>query len=246
VLNLLTRSGHQRGDHEAELGDALRMRQTDLSAGWARVPELRALAALRRKDDLARQVAAAMTLPATDTTWEVFSPGDMLLTVGLELGAHGDSVVGRQSLERARDWFQNLPEGSRESLPMKRLLARSQYALGNWQAAGNAYLELLAVDSTVVDHVAGAALVAARQGDSMAAEAVLRRLIEDRRPYRFGASPLWASRIAAALGRREEAVALIRRALAEGFARIYLVHSDPDLGPLRGFAPFDELLRSRD
>lgn len=246
ILNLMTRSLHQRGDHEQELADAVRMRMVDESAGWARLPEVRALAALKRRDELNRRIDAAMTLPATDTTWEVFAPGDLLLTAGLEAAAHGDSATGRGYVARARTWFDELPDGVRQTPAMRRLRARALYALREWREAATAYAELIAMDSTVVDHVAGAALVAAQEGDTVTARRTLEAITADRRPYRFGANPLWGARIATVLGRREDAVALIRRALAEGFARIYLVHSDPDLATLRGFAPFEELLRSRD
>lgn len=245
IQNLLCRAEHQAGQHAEELADARRMREIDETVGWARVPEVVALAALRRHDELARRVDLAMTLPVTTDTWEPFSPGDMLLTVALELRAHDDEGAARAYLQRSRDWYASLDPAERELVQNRRGLARTLYASGARTEAASLYADLRAADSSSVDYLAGLALIAAHDGDSTEARRVLRLLQDDRLRYRFGAPTLWAARIAAALGRRDEAVALARRAIGEGFARVYLLHSDPDLASLRDYPPFIELLRPR-
>jgi hypothetical protein len=54
-----------------------------------------------------------------------------------------------------------------------------------------------------------------------------------------------AARIGATLGHRDEAVALLHQAIRTGFARVYLLHAEPDLAPLAKFPPFQALLRPR-
>ena len=61
----------------------------------------------------------------------------------------------------------------------------------------------------------------------------------------FGAPRVWAARIAAVRGDREGAIALIRQGLREGYARLYLLHADPDFESLRDFPAFREILEPR-
>ena len=51
------------------------------------------------------------------------------------------------------------------------------------------------------------------------------------------------TRIAAVLGRRDEAMRLLRQAFTEGLGHGIWLHCDPDFGSLRGFGPFDDLMR---
>ena len=53
------------------------------------------------------------------------------------------------------------------------------------------------------------------------------------------------ARMAAGLGRREEAVELFRTPRAMGFSRAEY-HSDPLLAPLRGYPPYEAFLKSDD
>ena len=44
---------------------------------------------------------------------------------------------------------------------------------------------------------------------------------------------------------RDEAVDLLRRAFAQGLAFGLWVHVDPDLEPLRGYPPYEEIVRPK-
>jgi hypothetical protein len=60
-----------------------------------------------------------------------------------------------------------------------------------------------------------------------------------------GAEIVARARIAAGLGRREQAVALLKEASARGMLPLgpsHTFHADPLLAPLRGYPPFDALL----
>jgi hypothetical protein len=75
-----------------------------------------------------------------------------------------------------------------------------------------------------------------------------RRLAQDQVPYaRDRPPPLGRARIAAALGDRERAVAVLRTSLARGHWYTWLdLHAVPEFEQLRGYAPFDELVRPKD
>jgi len=47
------------------------------------------------------------------------------------------------------------------------------------------------------------------------------------------------------MGERDEAVELLRRAFAQGLAYGLWIHVDPDLEPLRGYPPYEEIVRPK-
>jgi hypothetical protein len=61
-------------------------------------------------------------------------------------------------------------------------------------------------------------------------------------PYLHGVNTMFRARIAAVLGRRDDAVRLVRQARAEG-AQVEELHRAVELLALRGYPPFDDLVR---
>ena len=245
VLNLTARCEHLLGRHSEELVTARRLRQSEEKAGWTRMHEIRALAALHRHDELAERLRSAMTVPASVTGWEPFSPGDMLLEAAREEAAHGDVAAMRPLLQQAERWYNTLSPAARATAGNRRELARVLYAAGEWNRAGDIFSDLLRTDSTNPEHLGGFALAAVRQGDSATGRAALERLRADDRPWQFGNPQLWAARIAAGLGRPDQAVLLVRESLDRGFSRSYRLHAEPDFLPLKDFGPFREVLQPR-
>jgi hypothetical protein len=84
-------------------------------------------------------------------------------------------------------------------------------------------------------------LIAARRGDITEADAMSSRLAALRTPYLRGANTLARAQIAAVLGRKEEAVRLLKQSSGDG-QRFMTFHSLPDLLPLRGYPPFDAFM----
>ncbi|HWN81259.1 MAG TPA: hypothetical protein VNM87_04130, partial [Candidatus Udaeobacter sp.] len=109
ALSAAAEAEHARENFEGELEVGRRMRERDERLGWLRIPELRALAALGRHDELARRMELAMSLPVTRDTPEPFSPGDVLVQVAEELHARGDTALARSYCDRAEGWYRELP-----------------------------------------------------------------------------------------------------------------------------------------
>jgi hypothetical protein len=106
--------------------------------------------------------------------------------------------------------------------------------------------QTLTRDSSVMLNALGASgTTAARRGDADAARAISRELGELELPYLNGINTLWRARIVALLGENDEAVEFLRRAFAEGLRYSIFLHRDMDLEVLRGYAPFDELMRPK-
>jgi tetratricopeptide (TPR) repeat protein len=245
IFNLIARSYHQIGDYQHDLEWARQLRASEPNAGWTRLAEVKATAALGRGTDALSLAIAGAAFPATTQTWEDYSPGDFLWQAGRELRAHGHPSEARQAFQRAERWYASRPAEERATVANRRGVARVLQALEHWADARGEYAALLAEDSTTVEHLGALGVLAARLGRTAEADSIGARLVDDVRPYTFGAPRVWAARIAAVKGEREAAVALIHQALREGFARLYSLHADPDLEALRGFPAFQEILRPR-
>jgi len=245
ILAETARVHHLLGDHGRELAAAQSMVKREPEAGWARLVEARALAAMRRHEELAQQAEEAAALPETPRSWEPFSPGDLLLQVGRELRVHDAPDSAARYLQAAIDWYAAVTEaGAADSIHLLGH-ARALYTAGRWTEAAELYRRLAEINPESPEFVAGVGLTAARLGDTATALATLAALRDSDQPFRFGASKRWAAHIAAALGQRELAVRLLARALEEGYARHYMIHSDPDFDSLRDYTPLQSLLRPR-
>jgi hypothetical protein len=85
-------------------------------------------------------------------------------------------------------------------------------------------------------------IAAASAGDREVAEAMDRELAAFNDPYRRNVLTWSRACIAAQLGERERAVELLH----EAPGRAFQLHASPYLEPLRGYPPFEELLRPKE
>jgi hypothetical protein len=90
------------------------------------------------------------------------------------------------------------------------------------------------------------AIIAARRRDSVAALEMMRELDSlESRPYAFGRPWVYKARIAAALGRKDEAVGFLQGAMKAGAPFSIAWHCFAEFPVLRDFEPFKELLRPK-
>jgi DNA-binding SARP family transcriptional activator/TolB-like protein len=239
VLTVLTRAYHQLGDHNGELEWARRLRTREPEEGWTRLPEVRALAALGRTQDVLRAIDDALVFPSTPNTWDAYTPGDFLVQAGRELHAHGQPAAAQKLFERALAWFDTQPADNDATT---RQHADALYLAGLLDEARATFERLFASDSTSVDYMGMLGVIAARQGRRADTDRIASLLANETRPFLFGRPSLWFARIAALRGDPAAAVAYLRRARAEGYARIYFIHLEQDFDSLREYAPFRDLL----
>jgi DNA-binding SARP family transcriptional activator/TolB-like protein len=245
IYNLIARSYHQMGDHVHDLEWAKRLKDSEPNVGWTRLAEVKATAALGRGRDALDLAVQGATFPSSTETWEDYSPGDMLWQSGRELRAHGFPDFARDAFQRAERWYTSRPADERPTKANRRARARVLDDLDRWSEARAVYQALYNEDSLTVEHLGALGVLSARLGQSAEADSISRRLIADSRPWQFGAARLWAARIAAVNGDRESAIALIRQALREGYARLYSLHAERDFETLRDFPAFREILEPR-
>jgi DNA-binding SARP family transcriptional activator len=232
---------HVLGDYRSELDEARRGR--DAYPGLLRMldAELRALAALGRASETGRVLDEALVLPDE----EPVTAGALMVHAAAELRAHGHREASTVVAERAIAWWIARPEENVADLPTHLDRALAYYYAERWEDADRVLRELSSEAPEALDVMGYLGTLAARRGDRTEALAISARLGGRAIPPEFGGDLYRQARIAAQLGDREGAVAFLRDALSRGMAYGIWLHRDMDLEPLRGFEPFEELLRPK-
>jgi tetratricopeptide (TPR) repeat protein len=241
VFQNLADAHHLLAEHAAELAQAEQgLRRTPDHLGL-RTAEARALIALGRLDDLSRAVSDSLALPADDSG----NPGDLLLESAAELRVHGHREASLAMARRAVAWVRSRPPDAGTRNVARNALGRALFLAEGWDEAGTVFGELLTRDAKNVEAVGYLGVIAAGKGDRVAAQASSERLRRSTQRFLYGSHTLWRAAIAAHLGEKDEAVDLLREAFAQGQTYGLWIHSNATLEPLRGYAPFDELVRPK-
>jgi len=255
----LTSAWHLVGDHRRELQAALEGLRRFPDNPQILATQVRALAALGRVEEMRRGVAASMNLPPM----EGWAAADVLLLAAVELRAHGHAAAADTMLAQARDWLAARPPAEAASEAHQVRVALVAYTAGRLVDAQREFERLAArggpgrsgsVGGAAVmgdawdqmDYLGYVGAVAARQGNRDQALRVAQTLERVTRPYLFGRPTVWRARIAALLGERDGAVALLREAFAKGYPHAHALHTDLAFEALRDYPPFQELLRPKE
>lgn len=211
--------------------------------------DVRALSALGRIDEVRARLAESSDLPRTADTFQA------LRDCALELRVHGFAEDGRKLLDKVVTEMRALPH----------LDARARYI---YQTAVyfsgrdddiRAMLDSARIGSPKLTYNYAMLLgmlgtIAAQQGRRDEAARVMAELTpppDDTTSQRIaGVLGNWRARIAARLGDRDQAIALLqdnrmRYSPTQNSAAVY-AHIDPDLTPLVGWKPFDDLMKPKE
>ncbi len=227
---------HLLGDYEQELDVALRMREyypDDISAISS---EVRALAALGRTREIDAIVNECLGLAGSE------SPTGLLLVASLELRAHGHRTEALDVANRAIRWCENRPSSEAATETHRFALARILCCAERWEDARALFEELAAEDADNVSYRTYLGTLAARLGERDEAKSISAELASLDPLHEDEATPYNRACIAALLGDRERAVELLKEAHARGMRHGLELHRDPDLAPLHGYPPFEELI----
>ncbi len=198
-----------------------------------------ALAALGRLTEADRVVDERLAAKAEGR------PMGFMDAVAAELRAHGHREASLRMAERAVAWFTARPAAEAAGY-RQGLLAALAHA-ERW-AESKAIADALLAESPNDKgyQLAQVGWLAARLGDTGRArqvEASLRDRKED--CTNRGEGAYLQAGIAAQLGEKERAVALLRDAFAQGYPFNIEIHRDIDIEPLRGYPPFEELMKPK-
>ena len=242
---MATNARHLLGQHEQELDVARRGRARFPGnlAAWR--TELLALSALGRGREVNERLGEIDALSSDP----IRRKATVMREISLDLAVHGDSAAAQAALARTLAWHAMQPDT--EQATEYNLFERAQaYYAGGQPDSARTITEALAAAHPQNEPYAGLlGVLAAQRGDRAAASRIAERLVGLERPYERGQSTYWRACIAAKLGRRDESVELLRRALAEGYVFNSLfflsAHLEPSFATLRGYAPFEDLLRPK-
>ncbi len=237
---VLTGAHHLLGRHDEELRIARSAEAVFPSSVTTRGQEMNALAALGQIDDLRRAVNETLTLNVTPRA----TPGGVIRDGAEELRAHGHRMEAIDFALIAVRWYRtrSLDVQQRESSRYE--LARALYVAERWPEAAGMASALVKQQRGSSAYLGLAGAVAARRGDRKAARKASDQLA--RMPSDDGQVPLLRARIASVLGDREQALGLLRDAVAKGVPFGTALHRSMDFESLRGWPPFDDFMRPRD
>ncbi len=235
---------HLRGDYVSELG-ATRAAQVRFAGetSFMRL-EAEALVGLGRVDEAERVIESLGT--TTPGRGGADGPGIAQLWTMLELRVHGYPERARRFAEQRRTALLGVPPATRKANRTR--LAQALLCLDRTEEALAVFRELSAEtpDEVMYRGQVGAALARlGRAGEAQRIEAELAALT---RPYLRGDPAFWRACIAAQLGEKDRAVDLLRQAFAQGRVRDWFgnTHRELFLEPLRGYPPFEQLMKPRD
>lgn len=235
----LTIARHLLGDHERELQEARvgQAQHPELRATME--PEIRALAALGKVDELERLLVESRSRsPQSFRT-----PGDVMRVAAAELRAHGHAAAAAEVAGQAIAWYRARPESERARHAAG--LARALYDAERWDESRAHFERLASLQPNDVSHLGYLGTLAARRGERAEAERIMVALASSTQLYPHGANTLWRSRIAAQLGEHERALQLLRESFSQGLAHGIWLHVDPNLAPLARDRAFRELVRPK-
>ncbi len=232
---------HLLGEHDEELAVA--------RLGLKQFPDMLlmhlqvacALAALGRTAELDQALEASLSAPVGRT----LTPGLVIVMAAQELRAHGHADAARKVAGRAANWYAAhlAKEPAKERLAAEQLWALC--LLEQWDEARSSAVKSATVFPDSIDMNGYQGLLAARAGDRKGAESASTSLTRFRTGDALAEATYWRACIAAQLGDREGAVALLREAFTQGVPLIVAAHADWRLDPLQGYVPFEELIKPR-
>jgi DNA-binding SARP family transcriptional activator/Flp pilus assembly protein TadD len=250
----LTGAYHAVGDHRRELREARRARRQHPDEPAYLLLEGIALAALGRVREVDRVVDARLALPDQRLPRAV----GFMLRIAFELRLHGHPEAAQATLERGIDWYHrrpssaifdpahaHLPGGRREAIGYRFDYATALHYAGRHDEAEAVFRELAAQDPENVSIQGALGLLAVERGDRVEAERIGRWLADRNDAQLRGNHTFFRACIAAEADRREEAVLLLRQAYAQGATFWPRPHFMPCLARLRGYEPFDALMKPK-
>jgi tetratricopeptide (TPR) repeat protein len=240
MIERLTLAHHMLGEYRKELKVARLGGQYFPKNLNFPAAEARALAARGEIGEVRKVIEGCLNVDAMRGT-----PGGVMMEAALEFNAHGHKGASREFAAMAIEWAEGRPEAERKTDATRSFFADALCFAGRFDEAGKIYGSLASEHPENIDYHGRLGTLAARREDREGATKISEELAGLTRPFIRGRHKLWQARIAALLGEKEQAVALLKEAFSQGQAYGVSVHRDIDLEPLWDYPPFKELLRPK-
>jgi tetratricopeptide (TPR) repeat protein len=236
----LAEAYHMLGQYEEELEEVRKAQKYFRDNLAVKADEVRALAALGKADEIADAVVESLASASTAGT-----AGEVMLEAAAELRAHGMKERSRAYAQKALQWYTDKEAGDAAGEARLNDLAGALYAAERWEEARTIFNELCTKNPENPDYLGRLGTLAARLGDRTEALRISEKLKAFNRPFLFGRSPFFRARVASILGDRDQAIALLREAIAQGLRFDVSIHRNIDFEPLWDYAPFKELIKPK-
>jgi tRNA A-37 threonylcarbamoyl transferase component Bud32/tetratricopeptide (TPR) repeat protein len=228
---------HLLGQYDEALEVAERGRARYPNSTLVSLIDVPTLAALGRIEAVNHRLDAALSRPSQPG----LDLGEAMLDAAAELRVHGHPEESREMLQRFHTWLNSLSAEEASTQGRRRQLVDALNLEDRHTEALDVARGLARDFPEAVNLQGRMGRTAAAAGDTETAWQVFRWLGDQDAPYTFGEEAVWRARIAAILGDREQAVSLLREALARGLHHGMWFHRDNSLESLRGYPPFDEI-----
>jgi DNA-binding SARP family transcriptional activator len=241
--NWLHMAYHLTGAHGRELEAARRGRRQYPNNMATLRHELIALAALGRLREINGRLDEIPAVPAHG----IHKPGAVMRETALELRAHGYRDASDHVFRRAVAWLDSRSPEERATEASQFDRVQTLYATRRWAAARALAERLVKEHPNNLSYQGMLGALAAASGDGREAARADSVLAARRGPFVRGMPTYWRACIAAQLRDRARAVTLLIQADAEGLilTLAHALHADPSLERLKGYPPFQELLRPK-
>ena len=239
--NALGAALHQAGDYAGELAAAREAQAQFPDVLEFRAYEVAALVALGRLQELEPVFQVAPTVARRPQT---MYPSGVLFTAVQELRAHGHREESRRLAARLLADLQSRPPEVQKAV--RGAVATMLIYLDRNAEALEIFHALVTEDPKSVDYQGYLGGLLARLGRKEEARKVEADLAALTRPYLHGWRTYARARIVAQLGEKDRAVSLLGQAFGQGYPYHLGIHCDIDLEPLRGFPPYEALMKPKD
>ena len=228
---------HLSGDFEGVLADVARLRRHHVEEELAVSHELAALAAMGRTAEVNR--LASVVLASGDR-----SAGRLVLDAVMEFRVHGHAQAAEPLLHHLLEWYAALPPQGPPYFPREMHRATALFAAGSLSEAREVFERVVAEMPEGWTVRGFLAQIAARDGNSAAAEREIVWLLGKAGENGGGEAVIHAAAIAAELGDTARAVQIARQAMARKFYYTHpSIHRDPRLEALWSIRSAREMLR---
>jgi hypothetical protein len=250
---------HALGAHEEELKEARWGRSLYPHILNTHALEARALVALGRMEEMEKLIEDILTTPSgwayTSCCLPRATPAYVMLAAAEELRAHGHREASLKMAGRAGDWYRSRVGQEARQEDTRSGLGDALYQEERWDDARAVFAALATEHPNNIFYKGRLGTLAARRGDRLAAQRIAEELRRLETPYLYGNQTSRSAHIIALLGDKERAVALLREAVAQGagmggtpdvYGYGFVFLHWMDLESLRGYPPFEELIRPKD